>query len=212
MARYGYNIRGLSDDWLQSSPSGDFAVDSQEMIPRGTRLSWSGIIEGDATSTEGLLYLGFSPGRQETLRKRLQGAGFSPEVVDFEFDSLGWTAGFYRILLTVVTPIAYARAEDAFSVLKGIVWDVYQNEPQYITQSIVNIPVTDTRTGKPIYSSAPAVGTPADAVNKNFGQCSWNDQTISEYFACQMGFSSTATALIVLFGALALIGIVALKK
>jgi hypothetical protein len=207
--RYHLGLR----DW--GDPSGDFPADPSQMISRGTRLSWSGVVAGDATSTEGLLYLGFSPGRQATLKQRLQGAGFIAEVVDYEFESLGWAAGYYRILLTVVTPIAYARAEDAFSVLKGIVWDVYGNEPQDITQSVVNVPVVDSRTGRPVYSAAPAVGSPADAASQaqaKATECNWDTQTIGEYLACQLGFNSMSSATIVVIGALVLIGIVALKK
>lgn len=200
-------------DWLDSDPRGDFAANPSAMIPRGTRLSWSGVVQGDATSLEAAPYLGAAPGRQGTLKKRLQGAGFTTEVVDWEYESFGWTAGYYRILLTVVTPIAYAHAEDAFSVLKGIVWDVYGMEPESITNAVANVPNVDPRSGRPVYNEAPAVNSPADSALKKLpGQCDWDNQSISEYLACRLGFNSTSTASMVVIGALVLIGIVVLKK
>ena len=197
-------------DW--GDPSGDFPADPSQMIPRSTRISWSGVVPGDATSTEGILYLGFSPGRQGTLKKRLQNAGFSTEVVDFEFEYISWDTAYFRILLTVATPIAYARAEDAFSVLKGIVWDVYGAEPQDITNNVVNVPTIDPRTGRETYHGAGTVDDPANKDKGKQADCNWDTQTIGEYLACQLGFNSTSTATMVVIGALVLIGIVALKK
>lgn len=188
------------------------APDPSELLPRGSQIQWDGVIAGDATSTEGLYYLGFSPGRIDTLTRRLKAAGFDT-FVNWEFESLGLTAGYFRIILTATTPVAYARAADAYSVLNGIVWDVYGNQPGDVHANVLSVPYVDPVTKKLTSPAAPNVVLPNDAAARNPQQiCNWDSQSISEYIACQMGFSSTTTATAVMVGAALLVGILIMKK
>ena len=94
-----------------------------------------------------------------------------------------------------------------------MVANVYGMEPVNVTEQIENVPYKDAKTGQDTYHGAPAVKDPADAANKKDpAECNWDNQTIGEYLACQLGFNSTSTATMVVIGALVLIGIVALKK
>jgi hypothetical protein len=182
----------------------DFAA--EPMLPRGSRISWEGNVEDTLISFA-------STGHFNRFRQSLQAAGFTVDSIDYE--TVGGNpllnSAVFRIKVRVVTPIDYAIADHAFSVIKGIAWDNWQQEPKSITQYILNVPTVDPKTGRKVYNEAPALGSPADA-NKPRAECDWDKQTIGEYLACQLGFNSTSTATIVVIGALVLIGIVTLKK
>jgi hypothetical protein len=186
-----------------------------EMLPRGSRVQWSGVIVGDILP-EWSDPLG--PGKQDELKRRLIGQGFNVENLDWHIESWGFMSSDYRIVITVTIPSAYARAEDVFSVIKGDVWATYipndPNGPQSIQQAVLNSPTIDPETGRPTYSAAPNnIDVPKDS-----GKC--GQKSGMDWLSCQFGLDSTAEHLglgvgagvtLVLVG-LVVVGLVFLKK
>ena len=177
--------RGFGDDWSNSDPAGDWPAAGQE-LPRGSRVRWSGNVTGSAAC------FGVAPCRQSDLQQLLQGSGFNVEDLSWTYESL-WS-NTYRINITVVTPIAFAKPEDVFSVLKGSVWNVYEEEPVNIVSNVLNIPVRDQRTGNQYYSVAPVVSAPPDTRANNPGNPSrCDDKSGLEWANCKLGLDSLAS-------------------
>lgn len=161
-------------------------------LPRGSRLSWRGTVTSDVFPSGNP----FSREPNKELTALLAGQGFGINEVTWASRDLGVFTSDFEIIVTVTTPIDYARADDAFSVINGDVWTVYGQQPRNVSASVLNRPYVDQKTGNTYYTASPVIGTAADAQvtnPNNPNRCA--DKYGLQWIACQTGLDSTAQQL-----------------
>lgn len=161
-------------------------------LPRGSRLSWRGTVTSDVFPSGNP----FSREPNKELSALLAGQGFGVENVTWASRDLGVFSSDFDIIITVTTPIDYAKADDAFSVINGDVWSVYGQQPRNVSASVLNRPYVDQQTGNTYYTGAPVIGTAPDTQvsnPNNPNRCA--DKYGLQWVACQTGLDSTAQQL-----------------
>lgn len=161
-------------------------------LPRGSRLSWRGTVTSDVFPSGNP----FSREPNKELSALLAGQGFGVEDVTWATRDLGVFSSDFDIIVIVTTPVDYARADDAFSVINGDVWTVYGQQPRNVSASVLNRPYVDGKTGNTYYTASPVIGTAADTQvsnPNNPNRCA--DKYGLQWVACQTGLDSTAQQL-----------------
>ena len=161
-------------------------------LPRGSRIAWRGTVTSDVFPSGNPV----SREPNKELGRLLSGQGFVVEDLTWALADFGIFSSDYQIIVQAVTPVDYARPEDAFSVINGNVWSVYGQQPRAVSASVLNRPYVEPSTGNTYYSGAPVIGTAPDTqvTNPNSpNRC--GDKFGLDWLACQTGLDSTAQQL-----------------